>query len=290
MQDVPGFLEATEGGGGAGSVMICLAFASCDKEKEQPEPEQASSDVVKAFLPVSYADKTVDAWYSVFSEEDYKTKVQAVFLFTDSTVIITKSKIYSQEDGRKPSRVIMYEGTFQIKEGNYKNGIASFKLDYGVTYDVEIVDGQLTVMNTTYTLQDKADVPAATESTQDEFIGDVQAYFPALNIETTVLAWYTDTTKESRRIKIEAVYLCTDSMVLFTKSQFYTQKDGRKPSYDVTDIGNYKLEGNYTNGTLNLTLNANVHLEAEINNGQLSIEEKVYIKQDNANLPEPMKQ
>lgn len=274
----------------ATGLMICLAFASCDKEKEQPEPEQASSDVVKAFLPVSYADKTVDAWYSVFSEEDYKTKVQAVFLFTDSTVIITKSKIYSQEDGRKPSRVIMYEGTFQIKEGNYKNGIASFKLDYGVTYNVEIVDGQLTVMNTTYTLQDKADIPAATESTQDEFIGDVQAYFPALNIETTVLAWYTDTTKESRRIKIEAVYLCTDSMVLFTKSQFYTQKDGRKPSYDVTDIGNYKLEGNYTNGTLNLTLNANVHLEAEINNGQLSIEEKVYIKQDNANLPEPMKQ
>ena len=279
----------------ATALMLCPALTSCDMEKEDPATRQSNSgqdnpDVAQAFFPTTYARKTVAAWYSVFSQEDYKTKVQAVFLFTDSTVIITKSKVYSQEDGREPSRVIMYEGTYHITDGNYSNGLASFKLDFGATYDVEIVNGRLTVMNTTYTMQDKADVPTPTKSTQDEFIGDVQAYLPAFSMEMAVAAWYTDTTKESRRIKIEAVYLFTDSTILSTKSQFYTQKDGRKPSYEITDIGIYELEGDYTNGTLSLTLNASEPMEAEISNGQLSMNGKNFNKQDNTDLPKPMKQ
>ena len=277
----------------AAALMLCPALTSRDTEKVDPRPEQGTnnqnnSDVAQAFFPTAYSEKTVAAWYSVFSREDYKTKVQAVFLFTDSTVVITKSKVYSEEDGRKPSRVIMYEGTYQITEGNYSNGLATFKLDYGVTYDVEIINGRLSVMNETYTIQDKTQVPDATESTQDEFIGDVQAYLPAFNIEMTVAAWYTDTTKESRRIKIESVYLFTDSTILSTKSQFYTQKDGRKPSYEITDIGIYELVGDYINGSLSLTLNASEPSEAQIADGKLSMNGKVFNKQDNADLPQPL--
>lgn len=277
----------------AAALILCQTFSSCDNEKpgiEQENNGDKASAAVQAFFPTTYAHKEVAAWYSVFSEEDYKKKVQAVFLFTDSTIIITKSKIYTEEDGRAPSRVTMYEGKYQMTEGDFTNGKATVTLNTGATFDIEIVNGKLSVMDETYTKQDKANIPAATESTENEFIGTVQAYLPAFSDEMTVAAWYTDTTQEARRIKIDAIFLFTDSTFLSTSSKFYTQKDGRKPSYTIMDIGIYKLtEGDFTNGKAYVTISVGDPFEAVINNGQLTARDEVFTMQNLANLPEPLK-
>ena len=89
----------------AAAVMLSLTCASCEKILEtEPEPEPLSgfTQLAEPYLPESYGDRTIAAWYSVYSENDYKSKVEAVFLFTDSAVAITKSKTYTVEDGREP--------------------------------------------------------------------------------------------------------------------------------------------------------------------------------------------
>lgn len=276
----------------AGALIMSLTFTGCDKDDtEETQQDNTQSTVVKAFLPSTYADKTVAAWYSIYSIADYKTKIEAVFLFTDSTFAVTKSKVYTEEDGRDPSRVVMYEGTYQITEGDFNNGTLIFSLAPGSLFDVEITDKRLTFMGLTYAKQNNSKVPAATETTENEFIGTVQPYLPAFNIDINYAAWYTYTTQETNRIKIDAIYFNTDSLMLYTRSRFYTQKDGRKPSYEVIDIGTYKLtEGDYTTGTATLKLSTGEVFDAAITDGQMSVMDIVFTKQDNDKLPEPVKE
>lgn len=270
---------------------MSLTFTGCDKDDtEETQQDNTQSTVVKAFLPSTYADKTVAAWYSIYSEADYKTKIEAVFLFTDSSLVVTKSKVYSEEDGRDPSRVVMYEGQFRISEGDYDNGTLLFAVTPGSSIQVEITDGKLSFMGQTYAKQANSKVPAATKTTENEFIGTVQPYLPAFNIEINYAAWYTSTTQQTNSIKIDAIYLNTDSLMLYTRSRFYTQKDGRKPSYEVIDIGTYKLtEGDYTTGAATLTLSTGDVYDAIIADGQMSVMDVTFIKQDNDKLPEPVK-
>lgn len=285
----------------AAALTISLAYSSCNKDddieetqqqQQQQQPQDSgidSTNIEGAFLPDTYADKTVAAWYAVYSEADYKKKVEAVFLFTDSTLIVTKSKVYTEEDGRDPSRITMYEGKYEVIQGDFDKGFLVFKFTPGSSIDVEITDGQFSLMGQKYTKQDKAKVPAAAKSTENEFIGTVQAYMPVLNIDVDFAAWYTCTTQQDHRIKIEAIYFSTDSLMLYTTSKFYTQKDGRKPSYDI-DLGKYIFsEGDYSNGKATLTLSTGVVYDAIITDGQMSVMNNVFIKQDNDTIPKPIK-
>ena len=287
----------------AAALTISLAYTSCNKDDDFEETQQQqqqpqdngidstridSTNIEGAFLPDTYAGKTVAAWYAVYSEADYKKKVEAVFLFTDSTLIVTKSKVYSEEDGRDPSRVTTYEGKYEVAQGDYSNGIFTFQLSPRSSFDVEITDGKLSLMGQRYTQQDNAKVPAAAKSTENEFIGKVQPYMPVLNLEIDFAAWYTCTTQQDHRIKIEAIYFNTDSLMLYTTSKFYTQKDGRKPSYSM-DIGKYIFtEGDYNTGKATLTLSTGVVYDAIITDGQMSVMDNVFIKQDNDTIPEPL--
>lgn len=287
----------------AAALTISLAYTSCNKDDDFEETQQQqqqpqdngidstridSTNIEGAFLPDTYAGKTVAAWYAAYSEADYKQKVEAVFLFTDSTLAVTKSKIYTEEDGRDPSRVTMYEGKFEVAQGDFSNGIFTFKFTPGPSFDVEITDGKLSFMGQRYTKQDNAKVPDAAKSTENEFIGKVQPYMPVLNLEIDFAAWYTCTTQQDHRIKIEAIYFNTDSLMLYTTSKFYTQKDGRKPSYSM-DIGKYIFtEGDYNTGKATLTLSTGVVYDAIITDGQMSVMDNVFIKQDNDTIPEPL--
>ena len=284
----------------AAALTISLSYTSCNKDDIEETPQQQqqqqqpqdngidSTNIEGAFLPDTYADKTVAAWYAAYSEEDYKKKVEAVFLFTDSTLILTKSKVYSEEDGRDPSRVTMYEGKYDVAQGDLSNGIFTIQLTPRSAFDVEIADGKLSLMGQRYTKQDNAKVPAAAKSTENEFIGTVQPYMPILNLEVNFVAWYTCTTQQDYRIKIEAIYFNTDSLMLYTTSKFYTQKDGRKPSYDL-DLGKYIFtEGDYSNGKATLTLSTGVVYDAIITDGQMAVMNNVFIKQDNDTIPEPL--
>ena len=274
----------------ASAFMLCLTYTSCEELEGLIDDNEETLSGEEAFFPKAYADKTVAAWYSIYSEADYKKKIEAVFLFTDSTLAVTKSKVYTQEDGRDPSRVVMYEGKYQVTEGNFDNGIFIFTFTPGSSFDVQITDGQLSLMGQTYAKQDNAKIPAATQTTENEFIGTVQPYLPAFTLEIEYAAWYTNTVQEDNRIKIDAIFLSTDSLMLYTRSKFYTQKDGRKPTYDLVNIGKYKLiEGDYTNGKIDLYFSVDQVYDAIITDGQMSTMDLIFTKQDIDKLPEPIK-
>ncbi len=273
----------------ASALMLGLTFTSCDKDgkSDVTQPDDNSDNPVwevEAFLPSFCADKTVAAWYSVYSETDYKKKIEAVFLFTDSTVVVTKSKVYSQEDGRDPSREVMHEGSYQVSEGDFDNGALQILLPGGVSLRARISDGELTLMAVTYVRQDNAGIPAPSQLT-DVFNGKIQAYLPAFNIEINYAAWYQYVVQDEQKTKIEAIFLDTDSLMLYTRSVFY--ESGREPAYDLLNIGRYELvEGDFGTGKLDLKFSEDAVYEATVTDGQLPFYDKTFIRQDIADLPD----
>lgn len=274
----------------ASALMLGLTLTSCDKD-EKVDVTQPDDNIdnpvweVEAFLPAFCADKTVAAWYSVYSETDYKKKIEAVFLFTDSTVIVTKSKVYSEEDGRDPSREVMHEGTYQVSDGDFDNGALQILLPGGVSLRARITDGELTLMAVSYVRQDIAGIPAPTQPTDDVFNGKIQAYLPALTIEINYAAWYEYVVQDQNKTRIDAIFLNTDSLMLYTRSVFYAS--GRKPAYEILDIGRYELtEGDFTTGNITLKFSTGEIFEATVTDGQMPISDKTFIKQDIADLPD----
>lgn len=273
----------------AAALMLGMACVSCEKADVTQPDDNGNNPVweVEAFLPSYCAEKTVSAWYSVYSETDYKKKIEAVYLFSDSTVIVTKSKTYSQEDGRDPSREVMHEGTYQVLEGDFDNGALQFLLPGGVSLRARIQDGELTLMAVTYVRQDITALPAPTPIT-DVFNGKIQAYLPALNIEINYVAWYQYVVQDEQKTKIEAIFLDADSLMLYTRSVFYAS--GREPAYDLLTIGRYKLvEGDFSTGKLDLEFSVIESYEVTVNDGQMPISDKTFIKQDIADLPDEIR-
>ena len=115
---------------------------------------------ITPYFPAQYADKTIAAWYLTANFDDNQVKIQAVFLFTDNTLVKTTSKFYSVNDGREPDYRIEGEGRYEIKDGDYSNGMASVVLSDGTTFDVTIEEGLMFAMNEYFAIQDNADLPA----------------------------------------------------------------------------------------------------------------------------------
>jgi hypothetical protein len=113
----------------------------------------------EAYLPSSYASKTIAAWYGLTEIRDTKTRNQALFLFTDGSMVVTKSTVYTKADGRNPEYSIEFAGTYDITSGDYSNGEA-YVPEMSMT--VTISNGVLSVpaMQETYTKQSNADAPA----------------------------------------------------------------------------------------------------------------------------------
>ena len=133
----------------------------CDAAEEEKENgESGFATEAEAYLPASYADKTLDAWYTLKDEDSDKIKIEAVFLFNDNTLVVTSSKVYSVEDGREPEKKINAEGTFTITSGDYDNGTADVDAA-GMQFEVTITDGVLSAMDAEFIKQDNADAPEA---------------------------------------------------------------------------------------------------------------------------------
>ena len=273
----------------AAALMLGMACVSCEKADVTQPDDNGNNPVweVEAFLPSFCADKTVAAWYSAYSENDSRKKIEAIFLFTDSTVVVTKSRAYSQEDGRDPTREVMHEGTYQVLEGDFDNGALQILLPGGVSLRARIPDSELTLMAVTYVRQDNAGIPAPTQMT-DVFNGKIQAYLPAFTIEINYAAWYQYVVQDEQKTKIEAIFLATDSLMLYTRSVFYTS--GREPAYDLQTIGQYELlEGDYSTGKLGLKFRADEVYEATVTEGQMPVNDKTFIQQDLADLPDEIR-
>ncbi len=112
--------------------------------------EEYNTDDIKAYLPSEYAKMTVSAWYIAINEEDNKVKVEAVFLFNDNSLVVTKSKIYAKSDGRDPQYDINATGTYQLTSGNFTTGRANVVTADGMVMEVAIENGILTAMGTDF--------------------------------------------------------------------------------------------------------------------------------------------
>ena len=113
------------------------------------------------YLPAQYAEKTIAAWYMFDNVGNGTVRYECVFLFTDGSLVVTKSKFYNIGDGREPERDINAEGQYQLAAGgDYTNGTALVVLSNGNTMQVSIQDGILSAMETEFTKQDNKDAPA----------------------------------------------------------------------------------------------------------------------------------
>ena len=94
--------------------------------------------------------------------------------------------------------------------------------------------------------------------------------------------------QDEQKTKIEAIFLATDSLMLYTRSVFYTS--GREPAYDLQTIGQYELlEGDYSTGKLGLKFRADEVYEATVTEGQMPVNDKTFIQQDLADLPDEIR-
>ena len=100
----------------------------------------------KAYLPADFASKEISAWYMLAEEESNSVRVEAVFLFADNTLVVTKTKAYAKSDGRDPAYTITAYGQYRITEGDYYTGKASVVTEDGKSFEVVIEDGIMTAM------------------------------------------------------------------------------------------------------------------------------------------------
>jgi len=146
----------------ASALMLGLSFTSCDKDgkSDVTQPDDNSDNPVwevEAFLPSFCADKTVAAWYSVYSETDYKKKIEAIFLDTDSLMLYTRSVFYAS--GREPAYDMLTIGRYELVEGDYSTGKLDLKFSEDAVYEATVTDGQLPISDKTFIKQDIADLP-----------------------------------------------------------------------------------------------------------------------------------
>lgn len=163
------FIEDLEGDAILDKAISIRAYATYDGvtfySNEQTSEKGGYGDghygVPQAYLPKEYANKTIAAWYTLKDiDKGGNVKIEAVFLFNDNTVVVTKNKTYSAADGREPQSEIIFSGTYVINEGDYENGSATVPnaSDMG-DLSITIIDGNLTAFGETFTKESNQDSP-----------------------------------------------------------------------------------------------------------------------------------
>jgi hypothetical protein len=292
----------------AAAFTLNLTFTSCD-EKENLDKEQAG-DIIKAYLPIEYANKQVAAWYMLTDKSDNKTKIEAVFLFTDSTLAVTKVKFYSESDGRKPEYDINATGRYAIIDGDYSNGKANVVTGEGMTFEVTIEDGKLKAMGEEFTKMSNSLLPSAYNpngggnnnqgggNNQGGDNNNLDPFFPKSYEDKNISAWYSYSATEAAQgyefKRTAAVYLFDDNTYVATINMSTSSEQyGEHSSCMIVSEGTYqKVEGNFTTGKITITDDKN-SMTVEIQDGQLKIKDtetpevSIYFKQDNSKLPQP---
>ena len=152
--DVPAPLDPTDQGqqGGEGD--------GDDDGDDDGDGEEFDQSMMKAYLPSDYPISAIAAWYYFIEEEKNESdgkvngvRIEAVYLFTENKVLVTKTKLYSKSDGRDPVYTVTATGRYELSEGStYENGTASVVLEDGSSFTVVIEDGVMTAMDTEFTM------------------------------------------------------------------------------------------------------------------------------------------
>lgn len=287
---------------------LSLTYTSCEEIKDEKQSENSNSS--SAYLPIDFANKTVAAWYMLTDQDNSKTKIEAVFLFTDNSLVVTKVKFYSEADGRKPEYGISAIGRYNIKEGDYTDGKAGVITSDGHSFDVRIEKGKMYVPmgedgeDIVFTKMSNSLLPKAYDPDSggqgqggDVNGDDLQAFFPTAYVDKTVSAWYSHSGSISEQgfdIKyVTSIYFFGDNTYATTSNIITKGPNGEVVERIISQVGKYRLEGSFTNGKLTLIYDENRSLTLEIKDGQFKVADTetgeyiVYGKQDNSKVPQP---
>lgn len=130
---------------------------------------------MEAFLPTTYANKTISGWYSYggkMSDSGYDIKfVAAIYFFDDNTYVATSNILLSGPNGEYPQRTIVASGSYRIIEGNLNTGKIEITINASTSITVEIENGQLKTIEegetVIYTKQDNSKLPEPSEPTEN---------------------------------------------------------------------------------------------------------------------------
>ena len=265
---------------------------------------------MEAFLPTTYANKTISGWYSYggkMSDSGYDIKfVAAIYFFDDNTYVATSNMLLSGPNGEYPQRTIVASGSYRIIEGNLNTGKIEITINASTSITVEIENGQLKTIEegetVIYTKQDNSKLPEPSEPTENGNQGggyqDEQgpAFFPNTYDINNVVAWYSYTESEPMETRVEAVFLLKDGTVLVTEHKIFEQSLQMPDERYIFVIGSFTLSGDYDNGTADVTI-IDGYLEKgskkniTITNGSLVFEYNnnlVYTRRELKDLPEPL--
>ena len=145
VKDVPQPLDPTDQGQQGGD-----DDGDDDGDGDDEGDDEYDESLLKAYLPADLASNEIAAWYMFADEESSTGRIEAVFLFADNTLLVTKTKVYPKSDGRDPEYKITASGRYEITEGDYTTGKASVVTKDGQSFEVVIENGVLTAMETEF--------------------------------------------------------------------------------------------------------------------------------------------
>ena len=285
----------------AAALMLSLVYTSCDELEGLFDGDKESAD--QAFFPKSYEGKTVAAWYARTDKSDDKVKTTAVFLFTDKTFVVTKSKVYDDES--KNERKIEAEGTYTFLEGDYDNGKAIAEVNGGGLMTIMIEKGKLTNVdvNEVFKKQDNNKVPKAQDPVDGDgggqggnhgnLDGAVEPFFPKAYADKKVAAWYAlSGNKGQEDFDVDytiSIFMFDDYSFVVTYSALLDGPSGMFQVRQISEGGRYAItDGDYNSGTAELYLENGKVMKVLIDRGDLMTEDyKEYFKQDNSKVPTP---
>lgn len=125
------------------------------------------------------------------------------------------------------------------------------------------------------------------EGGESGFATEAEAYLPASYAGKIIEAWYMLKEADEDKIKIEAVFLFQDFSLVVTSAKVYSVEDGREPEDRINAEGTFTItSGSYNDGTADVDAGG-MQFEVTITDGVLYAMEEEFIKQDNADAPEP---
>lgn len=127
----------------------------------------------------------------------------------------------------------------------------------------------------------------AEENGESGFATEPTAYLPQSHAGKIIEAWYMLKEADEDKIKIEAVFLFQDFSLVVTSAKVYSIADGREPEDKINAEGTFEItSGSYNDGTAKVEA-GEMQFEVTITDGVLFAMEEEFIKQDNADAPEP---
>lgn len=128
-------------------------------EETNTDEPNINNIIVKPYFPEEYSNIKLSTWYSTDEVENIyissgyseNTNINSIYLFENGNVLITTSQFGYADNHIGPiqfSKYILWQGTYEIIEGNFSNGIIRFfDENHRYGYDLEIINNEISKEN-----------------------------------------------------------------------------------------------------------------------------------------------